>query len=316
MMSLDQTAKTWLTDTFADDVTFEEPMSRHTSFQVGGPAEALVRPKDKADLIRLVQWATEHGIAYMPLGAGSNILVRENGIQGIVILLTGCLLSIAHNKAAATAPCITAGAGVKLADVCSYALKHGLQGFNFAMGIPGTLGGSIRVNAGTSGGCMGDVVESVTLLMPQGSFRSLNKTNLAFSYRKLDWPIDTTFETGCEPIILEAVLGLQQVDQHSIKNEAGRILKQRNKHQPWAASSAGCVFKNPLEGRSAGQLIDMAGLKGKRIGDAEVSTKHANFIINKGRATANDVLALIDLIQSIVYERFHIQLETEVRIVG
>lgn len=316
MMSLDQTAKAWLTDTFADDVRFEEPMSRHTSFQVGGPADALVRPKDKSDLARLVQWATGRGITYMPLGAGSNILVRENGIQGIVILLSGCLLSIAQKTAAATDPCITAGAGVKLADLCSYALKHGLQGLNFALGIPGTLGGSIRVNAGTSEGCMGDVVESVTLVMPQGSFQSLKKTDLAFSYRKLDWPIETTFETGFEPIILEAVLCLQQADQRSIKNKAGQILKQRNKHQPWAASSAGCVFKNPLKGRSAGQLIDMAGLKGKCIGDAEVSTRHANFIINRGQATANDVLALIDLIQSIVYERFHIQLETEVRIVG
>ena len=316
MMPLDQTAKAWLTDTFADNVKFEEPMSRHTTFQVGGPAEALVRPKDKSDLVRLVQWAAGHGIAYMPLGAGSNILVRENGIQGIVILLDGCLLSIDQKNAAATDPSITAGAGVQMADLCSYALKHGLQGLNFALGIPGTLGGSIRVNAGTSEGCMGDVIESVNLLMPQGSFRSLNKTDLVFSYRKLDWPIESTVETGCEPIILEAVLHLQQADQHCIRNEAGRILKQRNKHQPWAAASAGCVFKNPLKGRSAGQLIDMAGLKGKCIGDAEVSTRHANFIINRGRATANDVLALIDLIQSTVYQRFHIQLETEVRIVG
>ena len=136
--------------------------------------------RTKSDLVRLVQWAAEHGIAYMPLGAGSNILVRENGIQGIVILLDGCLLSIDQKNAAATDPRITAGAGVKLADLCSYALKHGLQGFNFALGIPGTLGGSIRVNAGTSEGCMGDVVESVNLLMPQGSFRSLNKTDLVF----------------------------------------------------------------------------------------------------------------------------------------
>ena len=184
MMSLDQTAKAWLTDTFADDVRFEEPMSRYTSFQVGGPADALVRPKDKSDLARLVQWATGHGIAYMPLGAGSNILVKDTGIQGIVILLSGCLLSIAQNTAAATEPCITAGAGVKLADLCSYALKHRLQGLNFALGIPGTLGGSIRVNAGTREGCMGDVVESVTLVMPQGCFQSLKKTDLSFSYRK------------------------------------------------------------------------------------------------------------------------------------
>ena len=315
-MSLDQTAKAWLKDTFADDVRFEEPMSSHTSFRVGGPAEAFVRPRHKSDLVQLVQWATEQGIAYMPLGAGSNILVMENGIQGIVVLLDRCLGSIVQGDPPSIDPCITAGAGVKLADLSSYALKHGLQGFNFALGIPGTLGGSIRVNAGTRDGCMGDVVESLSLLMPQGSFRRLKRSDLAFSYRKLDWPDEITVETGCEPIILEALLCLQQADKNSLRKEASQILKQRNKHQPWAAYSAGCVFKNPLEGRSAGQLIDMAGLKGKRIGDAQVSTKHANFIINRGQATADDVLALIDLIRSTVYQRFHIQLESEVKIVG
>jgi UDP-N-acetylmuramate dehydrogenase len=315
-MVLDRTARRWLTDTFADDVRFEEPLSKHTSFQVGGPAEALVRPKRKDDLVRLVQWAAEHGIAYMPLGAGSNILVRENGIEGLVIMLENCLASIVGNDPTSAGLRITAGAGVKLAGLCAYAIKNGLKGLNFALGIPGSVGGSIRVNAGTGDGCMGDVVESVILLMPKGSFRRLEKAELVFSYRKLDWPADSAFEADCDPIILEAAFRLKRVDGHGLKKEAEQIMKQRNRQQPWTAKSAGCIFKNPPGERSAGQLIDMAGLKGKSIGDAEVSTRHANFIINKGRATADDVLALMDLVRSVVLQRYHILLETEVRIVG
>ncbi len=315
-MPLDTTTREWLTNTFADDVRFEEPMSQHTSFRVGGPAEALVRPKGKGDLVRLVQWATEHGIGYMPLGAGSNILVRQKGIRGIVIMLDSCLVSIVENKTPSDGPCITAGAGVKLAGLCTFALKQGLEGLNFALGIPGTVGGSIRVNAGTPDGCMGDVVVSVNLLMPEGSLRSVEKTELVFSYRKMDWPSDTAFEPGCEPIILEAALRLKPADRHGLKKEAEQIMQQRKNHQPWTAKSAGCIFKNPAGERSAGQLIDMAGLKGKRIGDAEVSTLHANFIINKGRATADDVLTLVDLVRSTVFQHYQIELETEVRIVG
>ena len=315
-MSLDRTARAWLTDTFAGNVRFEEPMSRHTSFRVGGPAEALVRPAAKDDLVRLVRWAAEQGIDYMPLGAGSNILVRQTGIRGLVIALDSCLDVIRENDAAAAEPRITAGAGVNLSGLCARALKKGLKGLNFALGIPGTVGGGIRVNAGTRDGCMGDLVESITLLMPQGSFRRLAKTELFFSYRKLDWPAEPAFWANRDPIILEAALGFQRADKQDLQKEAQQIMRERKTHQPWTAKSAGCIFKNPAGERSAGQLIDMAGLKGKRIGDAQVSTRHANFIINKGQATADDVLALMDLVRSTVSQRYQIQLETEVRIVG
>ena len=315
-MPLDPAARAWLQNNLADDVTFEEPMSQHTSFRVGGPAEALVRPSGKEDLVRLVRWAAGNSIGYMPLGAGSNILVRENGIRGLVIVLDRCLGSIVENKPASAGSHITAGAGVKLNVLCAFALKNGLKGLTSVLGIPGTVGGSIRVNAGTSDGCMGDVVASLSLLMPGGSMRRLEKNELFFSYRKLDWPAEKAFETGGGPIILEAALHLERADQHGLKKEAKQIMQQRTKSQPWTAKSAGCIFKNPAGEKSAGQLIDMAGLKGTCIGDAEVSPLHANFIVNRGKATADDVLALMDLVRSTVLKRYQIELETEVRIVG
>ena len=315
-MALDAAARAWLTENFAGDLRFEVPMSQHTSLRVGGPAEALVKPRGKNELIRLVRWAVKQGIDYLPLGAGSNILVRDTGIRGLVIVLDGCLTSIVADEPASAAPHLAAGAGVKLAALCSFTIKKGLKGFNFALGIPGTVGGGIRVNAGTQAGCMGDVVESLNVLMPEGSLRSLEKGELAFSYRNLDWPDLAAFAAGGGPIILEAVFSLQAGNTNELKKEAARIMQQRTKSQPWTTANAGCIFKNPAEERSAGQLIDMAGLKGKRIGDAEVSPVHANFIVNLGQATANDVLALIDLVRSTVFQRHQIQLETEVRIVG
>ena len=315
-MALDPIARAWLRDTFADGLKFEEPMSQHTSFRVGGPAEALIKPRGKDDLVRLVRWAAQQGIDYLPLGAGSNILVRDTGIRGLVIVLDGCLTSIAASEPAPGAAYITAGAGAKLAGLCSFAIRNGLQGFNFALGIPGTVGGGIRVNAGTQAGCMGDVVEAVSALMPEGSIQRFEKEELAFSYRKLNWPDKTALEPGSDPIIIEAVVSLQAGDKDELQREAERIMQQRKSTQPWTAASAGCIFKNPAGGRSAGQLIDMAGLKGKRIGDAEVSPVHANFIVNRGKATADHVLALMDLVTATVFQRFQIQLETEVNIVG
>jgi UDP-N-acetylmuramate dehydrogenase len=315
-MAMDRAARAWLLETFRGDVRFDEPMSRHTSFRVGGPAEALVRPREKDDLVRLVCWAAEQGIARMPLGAGSNILVRKNGIKGIVIVLDNCHTSIIENDPTSAVACITAGAGAKLAALCAYALKNGLKGLNFALGIPGTVGGSIRVNAGARKGSMADVIDSISVLLPQGSFRDLKKSALDFYYRGLDWPKDLALEDGGDPIILEAALRLQRGDKRDLKKQAEQIMRQRKAQQPWRDASAGCIFKNPEGEQSAGQLIDMAGLKGKSIGDAEVSSCHANFIINRGQATADDVLALMDLVRSTVFQRYQIQLETEVKIVG
>jgi len=163
---------------------------------------------------------------------------------------------------------------------------------------------------------MADVVESISVLLPQGSFRDLKKDELDFYYRKLDWPKDLVLEDDDGPIILEAVLCLEQGDKRDLKKQAEQIMRQRKNQQPWTDASAGCIFKNPDGEQSAGQLIDMAGLKGKSIGDAEVSARHANFIINRGQATADDVLALMDLVRSTVFQRYQIQLETEVKVVG
>ena len=315
-MALDPVDSAWLAENFGADVQFDEPMSRYTSFRVGGPAEALVRPRDKESLVRLVRRAADQGIACMPLGAGSNILVRESGIKGIVIVLDRCLTHIRENTPTSAPVIVTAGAGAKLAGLCAYALKKGLAGLNFALGIPGTVGGSIRVNAGTRDGSMSGVITSISLLMSDGSFRDLKKSDLDISYRTMDWPKGADFEADGGPIILEAALSLERGNKTDLKREAEQIMQQRKNQQPWTAASAGCIFKNPAGERSAGQLIDRAGLKGKTIGDAEVSTQHANFIINKGQATADDVLALMDFVRSTVFQRYQIELETEVRIVG
>ncbi|MCG6908971.1 MAG: UDP-N-acetylmuramate dehydrogenase [Deltaproteobacteria bacterium] len=316
MTALEPEDRDWLAQALPQDVVFDEPMARHTTLRVGGPAEALVRPASREDLVRLIRWADARGIACLPLGAGSNILVRDRGISGIVVLLDRCLREIVTGNAGAERPLVKAGAGLKLSALCAYGLKHGLQGFNFALGIPGTVGGSLWVNAGTGDACMGDLLESVTVLLPAGRVRTMGKAMLHFSYRKMAWPAELKIERGRQPIILEAAFRLRKGKRDSLRKEAGRLLKHRNRRQPWTLPSAGCIFKNPPGERSAGELIDLAGLKGKRIGDAEISTKHANFIVNRGRAAAADILALVDLATDAVYEHHRVKLETEVKIVG
>jgi len=316
MTPLNQTAKTWLTGTFGPDVVFDEPMKDHTSFRVGGPAEAFVIPSHKNDLVLLVQWAHKNGISCKPLGKGSNILVRDNGISGIVVSLKKCLAAIHHDDCDPSGPLVVAEAGVRLSALCAYAAKEGFKGLNLALGIPGTVGGGIRVNAGTAQGSLGDRIESIGVLMPEGTTRTIDRQDLAFSYRALGWPEEMTGKGEAEPVILEGVFRLEKADPNEIETAARTHLNERKQHQPLNKPNAGCIFKNPATGRAAGKLIDMAGLKGRCVGDAEISGVHANFIVNRGRATARDILSLVDLVQQTIYEQFGIQLETEVEIVG
>ena len=315
-MVLNSDAKKWLKSRFNKNVIFNEPMTAHTSFRVGGPSTAYVLPKRQEDLFELIRWLQDKRHPYLIIGEGTNLLVRDEGIAGIVIGLKRCLNKISIQDKSKKKVVVKAMAGAKLSRLCSFAINNGLKGMNFALGIPGTVGGGIMMNAGTSYGWMEDVLDSVTVLLASGKLTSITRKKLQFSYRELYWEKgDPVFNLG-RPVIIEACFNLYPADSHKLKKEAENILKSRKRKQPTNLPSAGCFFKNPLSGLTAGDLIEMAGLKGKRIGDAEVSAKHANFIVNKGNATAANILALMDHIQQVVVEKFNVQLEAEVKIVG
>ena len=207
-------------------------------------------------------------------------------------------------------------AGVNLKTLCSYALKQGLEGMNFALGIPGTVGGGIVMNAGTSHGTMENVLKSINILLPTGETRGIKKEALDFGYRKLSWNPELTDGYRDQTVILDGQFCLCHSDPEMLKKTAREIIRTRKKGQPIGWPSAGCFFKNPASGETAGQLIEMAGLKGKSIGGAQISSKHANFFINRRKASATDFLELMDLVQKAVLEKFNIHLESEVKIVG
>jgi UDP-N-acetylmuramate dehydrogenase len=315
-MQINQTHKQWLTETFGANVRFEEPMSRHTSLRVGGPADVYVAPQEKSDLVMLVRWLQENSLPYFIVGNGTNLLVLDNGIRGIVISMKHCLKDIRHTVLDRENVLVTAGAAAKLNTLCIYASDNRFKGMNFALGIPGSVGGAIVMNAGTGHGNTADVITAVVVLSPGGNPVRIEKHALQFRYRGLDWKERPEVSGMQPPIILEGEFRLSVADRHAIEKEASALMQKRIAMQPLHQKSAGCFFKNPAKGKSAGELIDLAGLKGKQIGDAQVSTTHANFIINKDKASAADILALKDLIQEAVLRSFNVTLEPEVKIVG
>jgi UDP-N-acetylmuramate dehydrogenase len=237
-------------------------------------------------------------------------LVRDGGIRGLVIKLVNGFKSIekASEPLSNNGVGIMAGAGVLVRKLAKYALDHGLGGLNFALGIPGTVGGALRMNAGAWDSSMADTTKSIALLNQHGDIVTLGKDRLRFSYRRLD------LEEGS--IILRAEFVLTRADRKDLRQDALLMQRKRRLTQPLSLPSAGSVFRNPSAEISAGELIDKAGLKGLRKGGAEVSTKHANFIVNQGDAKASDVVALMRQVQEIVFDRFAVHLEPEVMIIG
>ena len=315
-MAISETHKQWLTNTFGPEVRFDEPMSRHTSLRVGGPADVYVAPKVKSNLMLLVRWLRENSLPYFIVGSGTNLLVLDSGIRGVVISMKHCLKDIQHTVLDRKNVLVTAGAAARLNALCQYATGNGFKGMNFALGIPGSVGGAIVMNAGTGHGNMADVITAVMTFSPGGEPVRIEKHALQFRYRRLDWKERSEITGMQTPIILEGEFRLAVADRHAIEKEASALMRKRAAMQPLRQRSAGCFFKNPTKGKSAGELIDLAGLKGKRIGDAQVSTTHANFIVNRNNASAADILALKDLIQKAVLRSFNITLEPEVKIVG
>jgi len=315
-MTLHGEAKKWLIDHLKDRVKFEEPMAKHTTFRVGGPAEAYVEPGNLKQLTALIQWAVQKKIRYLVIGGGSNLLVTDRGIRGIVVVLKRCMNQIREEEKINDAVFVKAMAGARLQTLCRFAVRQGLEGLNFALGIPGTIGGAIMMNAGTSRGSMADVLNAVEILKPDGQIEMRKKKKIDFSYRSLSWGDGDLCSPRREPIILGGHFRLHSSDPKQLKQEAAKILDERKKREPTRHPSAGCFFKNPISGTPAGRLIEAAGLKGQRMGGAEISRKHANYIVNRGDASAAEILMLMKHVQRVVNKKFNIHLEPEVKIVG
>jgi UDP-N-acetylmuramate dehydrogenase len=315
-MAIDADSIRWLESRFKNSIRFEEPMSRHTSLGIGGPAEIFALPETVEDLRALINWSREKRLSYLVIGRGTNLLVKDGGIRGIVMKLTKCLNTIEETETNTDGVLVTAMAGANLAGLCAYALKRGLKGMNFSLGIPGTVGGGIVMNAGTSYGSMENVLMSIDVLLPAGHPFRIHRNALDFEYRKLSWNPKPTNGPGGQTIILNGRFSFCPSDPEKLKKSAREIIKARRRKQPIGMPSAGCIFKNPASGPTAGELIEMSGLKGKSVGGAQISSKHANFFINRRNASAADFLALMDTTEDMVLKKFHIHLEREVEVVG
>ena len=285
-------------------VLWDEPMKNHTSFKIGGPAAALCAPKDRRQLRELVGFVQREGVDSWYIGNGSNLLVSDKGLNGIAILLDSGF----DGEIEVDGTVLLAPAGKKLSAVCAAACAAGLTGLEFAYGIPGSVGGAVYMNAGAYGGEMKDRLLWVEYLAPTGEIVRLEQEQLSLSYRHSRF-MEEGMQGSC---IVRAAFGLQRGEKAAIQSEMDRILNQRRQKQPLEYPSAGSTFKRP-QGAFAAQLIDECGLKGFTVGGAQVSEKHAGFVINTGKATCADVLELTRQVRECVQEKTGYLLELEVR---
>ena len=280
-----------------------EPMARHTTFRIGGPVPLMARPATEEQVVESVRLARESEVPLVVLGNGSNLLVADAGVQAFVVDMTGLSrLERAGERE------ITAGAGVTLARLAAFAAGEGLAGLEFASGIPGTLGGGVLMNAGAYGGEMVQVVRRTRCLTPEGMVKEIVGEEHDFSYRH------SVFSQG-EDVILSSVLELQPDNEADIRARMSELAQKRKTKQPLEYPSAGSMFKRP-QGYFAAALIEQCGLKGFAVGGAQVSEKHAGFVINRGGATCGDVLSLVEQVQQRVKEQTGVELEMEVRRLG
>lgn len=294
--------KTYLT---SEGISYKEnePLSSYTSFKIGGPAAVMAEPCNEEQLSSLLKYIKENDIRKLVLGKGSNLLVSDEGFDGCVIRLCGDFEKIELVDEST----IKAGAGVKLIALCNFALENSLTGLEFAYGIPGTVGGAIYMNAGAYGGEISDVINSASHVTYDGEFANLMAEDLDLSYRHSVYADDSAVITG-------GVFALKKADKEEIKAKMLDLMGRRKDKQPLEFPSAGSTFKRP-EGYFAGALIEQSNLKGYSVGGAQVSEKHAGFVINKGGASCRDVLDLIAHCQQTVKENFGVNLETEVKII-
>ncbi|MGG0178961.1 UDP-N-acetylmuramate dehydrogenase [Gottfriedia acidiceleris] len=281
-----------------------EPLANHTTMKIGGPAEYLVIPKTVNEIKEIINLANEHGVNVTVIGRGSNLLVSDQGIEGVVIKISDCL---DHIEVEGTK--VVVGAGYSVIRLATQLSRKGLSGLEFASGIPGSVGGGVYMNAGAHQSDFSKITSRAHILFPDGTMEWLSNEELDFSYRT------SVLQHKRKGFVLEAELQLQEGSK-----EASTALMQKNKDyrretQPWNYPCAGSIFRNPLP-QYAGNLIERADLKGYQIGGAKVSEMHGNFIVNAGNATSKDVLDLIAFIKKTILEKFNVQLETEVEIVG
>lgn len=302
-----QDLKSEIRENIDGEIKFDEPMSEHTSLKIGGPVDIMVFPEDPMALKRILLAAEKENIPVFVFGAGTNLLAADGEIDGIAISLRAFKGIELTRETDDNNVVLYVGAGVPLAMLINFARKYGYSGIEALAGIPGYIGGAVWMNAGSFGTEMKDLIVSVAVMDRHGEIEVLKKDRLEFSYRKLNLPEGS--------IILSANIMLKKDDPAEVERRTKEFLKRKKETQPLGELSAGCVFKNP-EGDAAGRLIDVAGCKGLRIGDVEVSQVHANYFINKGSATCRDFVALMDVVRKRVKESSGIDLEPEVKMVG
>lgn len=286
----------------SDGIKYNEPMKNHTSFKVGGPVDILLLPKTSKQISEAIKLCNSYGMNFYIMGNGSNLIVRDGGYRGVIIKLTSI------DKVITDGEYLKAEAGASLSTAAKVALEFSLTGFEFASGIPGTVGGAVTMNAGAYGPEIKDVIEYAILMDIEGNQFKLNKEELELSYR-------SSIVQKNNYIVLEAVFKLEKGIYDVIKSRMEELNRRRAEKQPLDYPSAGSTFKRPI-GYFAGKLIEDAGLKGMRNGGASISEKHAGFVINGDNATASDVLGLISKVQKIIKEKNDVTLEPEVRIIG
>lgn len=292
-----------LRSVFGARLLTNEPMKNHTSWRIGGEAQYFIEPQNIEELRRALAVATELELPVTVIGNGTNLLVKDTGIRGLVIKVARGL-----NNISVQGTNLIAGAGALLPQVAQQAMKNGLAGFAWCAGIPGTVGGAVVMNAGANGSSISDIIVSCRVVDRQGNIIQLTRDQMGFSYRasalqQRDW------------VVVETSFALRPGDPLQIKSEMDQYLARRKTMQPQGYPNAGSVFKNPPH-MAAGQLIESAGCKGLRVGNAQVSAVHANWIVNLGGATAQDVLDLIEKIREEVERKFGVSLQLEVRVLG
>ncbi len=285
------------------DFAADEPLSRHTTFRVGGNCRAFLTVKDSGSAERILQYLRQNAVPFRLIGRGSNLLVPDTGYPGVVLVLGGQLAEVSE-PSEADSEVIVCGAGASLKNLCLAALSRGLTGLEFAYGIPGTVGGAVYMNAGAYDGEMSQVLESVTVLNGDGSRETLPAEALSLSYRH------SIFMERKDALILEAAVRLKKGDPAAIRARMQELLARRQEKQPLEYPSAGSTFKRPA-GSYASLLIDQCGLKGYRVGGAQVSEKHAGFVVNRGGATYADIMAVCRHVQETVRSQTGYELELE-----
>lgn len=289
-----------LQNIFRGRIALNEPMRKYTSFRIGGPADFYLEPLDKEDVVRLITYLQEQNVPYIMIGSGSNLLISDDGIRGAVINIEKGL-----NKIVAEDNRVVVEAGVKMAKFVDFCIQRGLKGVEMLPGIPGTIGGAVIMNAGAYGGEISDHLLEVEVFR-DGKVVAVRKAEAGFAYRRSGFRRD---------IILSATFEFPRGDKAELMKRRRELLIKRNQSQPLNLPNSGSVFKNP-PGQFAAKLIEEAGLKGARVGGAQISEKHGNFIVNTGNATASDVLALIRKARTTVAERHNVKLELEVKLLG